>query len=70
MVKRARRLIALRFPPDLIDALHEIRAQSGEAVTAQIETAVRAYLKRRGVSLTAARPSAAWSRTRKPRTRR
>jgi hypothetical protein len=51
MVKRARRLTALRFPPELLDALRAVGAREDLGLTEQIETAIRAYLKAKGVTV-------------------
>jgi hypothetical protein len=64
MVKRARKLTALRFPPELLDALREIGQREDLGLTAQIEKAIRQYLKKKGVTLEGEAPN------RRARTRR
>ena len=51
MVRRARRLTAVRFPQELLDAMRQIRERDGLGITWQMEHAIRDFLKRRGITL-------------------
>jgi hypothetical protein len=55
MVKRARRMVAMRLPQDLVDALHDTKARFNLAVTEQIEIALREWLTGGGPKKTASR---------------
>lgn len=48
MVKRARKQTALRFPPELLEALQRMKVESGMLITEQVERAVYRWLVSQG----------------------
>lgn len=46
-------LTAFRMAPELMEALREVKAKEGIPVAVQVDFAVRAWLKKRGVTIEA-----------------
>lgn len=69
MVKRARRLTAMRFPEEVLDAVRELGRRRGlnpkRTLTPLVEEAIRDLLKKDGVGLDSERKTPIRPRTRR-----